>query len=323
MSIFADYDERFVGLQKKVARFLGAAVVATAVVVTVIVFKQDIFASTTTLYFSTSDATDLFEGMAVKLRGFNVGKVRKVTMEPDASIKVQLEVKNEYMHFIRSGSVFNLAGKNLFEEAVISIRLAPMNNPPLAAGSTLTLVREPGMGELAGKLVQQVEPVLHEARQAVASINDPHGDLHRLLSNANGAVNQITQTGEEFSKMGKAFTKTSEQFSALAVQSQALVAEDKEKIGKLLDSGNQAITQINQTLPAAMKKIDSSLENIEAATIDFKRMTTESATSVPPMLKDGKDIIGAAKSTWPISNMLEQPQEKTLAPDSYVPAPKK
>ncbi|MGZ3237445.1 MAG: MlaD family protein, partial [Burkholderiaceae bacterium] len=206
MSIFADYDERFVGLQKKVARFLGAAVVATAIVVVVIVVKQDIFASTTTLYFSTSDGTDLFEGMAVKMRGFNVGKVSKVTMEQDANIKVKLEVKNEYMRFIRSGSAFRLVGKNLFEDAVINVRLAPMGNPPLEAESTLSLVREPGIGELGSKLVQQIEPVLVEARQAVASINDPQGDVHRLLNNANGAVTQIGEAGAQFAKAGVQFT---------------------------------------------------------------------------------------------------------------------
>lgn len=319
MSIFADYDERFVGLQKKVARFLGAAVVATAVVVIVIVVKQDMFASTTTLYFSSSDGTDLFEGMAVKMRGFNVGKVRKVTMEPDASIKVKLEVKNEYMRFIRSGSVFRLAGKNLFEDAVINVRLAPMSNPPIEAESTLALVREPGISELGSKLVQQIEPVLTEARQAVASINDPQGDVHQLLKNANGAVNHIAEAGAQFSKAGVQFTKASDQFNVLALQSQALVAEDKAKAGKLLDSGNEAIGSINQSLPALLKQIEASLRNIETATTDLKRVTNESATTVLPMLKDSKDIIGATKSSWPVRTMMDQPEEKTLMPDSYVP----
>jgi phospholipid/cholesterol/gamma-HCH transport system substrate-binding protein len=319
MSIFADYDERFVGLQKKVARFLGAAVVATAIVVITIVVKQDIFASTTTLYFSSSDGTDLFEGMAVKMRGFNVGKVSKVTMESDASIRVQLEVKNEYMHFIRSGSVFHLTGKNLFEDAVINVKLAPMSNAPIEPKSTLSLVREPGISEMGSKLVQQVEPVLVEVRQAVASINDPKGDVHRLLNNANDAVTKIAEAGAQFNKAGTQFTKASDQFNTLALQSQALVAEDKEKAGKLLDSGNDAIGKINQTLPAVLKQIEASMQNIETATIDLKRVTSESAVSVPPMLKDGKDIIGATKSSWPVRNMMDQPEEKTLMPDSYVP----
>jgi ABC-type transporter Mla subunit MlaD len=319
MSIFADYDERFVGLQKKVARFVGAAIAATALVVIVIVIKQDIFASTTTLYFSTGDGTDLFEGMAVKMRGFNIGKVHKVTMEPDANIKVRLEVKNEYMHFIRSGSVFRLVGKNLFEDAVINVKLAPMGNPPIEADSTLSLVREAGIGEMGGKLVQQIEPVLVEVRQAVASVNDPQGDVHRLLNNANGAMNQIAEAGAQFNKAGVQFTKASEQFHTLALQSQAMVAEDKEKAGKLLDTGNQAVAKVNEILPSALKKIETSLGNIEAATVDLKRVTTESAATVPPMLKDGKEIIGSAKNSWPIRNMLDQPEEKTLMPDSYVP----
>jgi phospholipid/cholesterol/gamma-HCH transport system substrate-binding protein len=319
MSIFADYDERFVGLQKKVARFIGAAMIATAIVVVVILVKQDIFASTTTLYFSTSDGTDLYEGMAVRMRGFNVGKVSKVTMEQDASIKVRLEIKNEYMHFIRAGSVFKLAGKNMFEESAISIALGPMGNVPVEANASLPLLREPGIGELANKLVQQVEPVLVEAHQAVASINDPNGDVHRLLNNANATVSKFAQAGDQFTKTGAEFTRTSEQFSALAQQSQAMIAEDKEKAGKLLDGGAQAVDQINKTLPAALSKLEASLANLEAASADLKRVTTESAATVPPMLKDSKDIIGAAKSSWPINSMMEQAQEKTLSPDSYVP----
>jgi hypothetical protein len=183
----------------------------------------------------------------------------------------------------------------------------------------LSLVREPGISEMGSKLVQQIEPVLVEARQAVASINDPKGDVHRLLDNANGAVNRIGEAGAQFAKAGAQFTKTSDQFHELALQSQALVAEDKEKAGKLLDGGNAAIAQINGTLPALLKQIEASLQNVEAATIDLKRVTNESAVTVPPMLKDGKDIIGAAKSSWPISNMMDQPEEKTLTPDSYVP----
>ena len=68
-----------------------------------------------------------------------------------------------------------------------------------------------------------------------------------------------------------------------------------------------------------MKKIETSLENIETATVDLKHVTAESAVTIPPMLQDGKDIIGSAKNSWPIRNMMDQPEEKTLTPDSYVP----
>jgi phospholipid/cholesterol/gamma-HCH transport system substrate-binding protein len=312
MNIFADYDQRFAGLEKKVAWFLGAAALAAIIVLIGIVTKQQLFASTTSLYFYSSDATDLYEGMAVKMRGFNVGKVQQVTMESDAGIKVRLEIKNQYMHFIRAGSVFHLAGKNLFEDTVINIKLAPINNPEVEPGATLQLVRAPGISDLAGRLVQQIEPVLVELRQAAASINDQQGDVHRLLRNADATVSK--------------FAESSHQFNTLMQHSEALVTEEKTKLGKLLDGGNMAVANLNETLPVTLKTIGTVVENVEAATVDLKRLVAESADVATPLLKDSKamlddsrDIIGATKNSWPVRTLMDRPFEKTLTPDSYVP----
>jgi len=312
MSIFSDYDNRFAGLEKKVAWFIGVAITLTAIVLAGIVTKQQLFASTTSLYFYTGDASDLFEGMAVKMRGFNVGKVQQVTMEPDAGIKVRVEIKNEYMRFIRKGSAFHLAGKSMFEDTVINIRLASINNPEIESGATMNLVREPGMGELAGKLVQQVEPVLAEVKHTIATINDPNGDVRRLIGNVDKTV---TKLGE-----------SSEKFNTLMKNSNALVVGEKEKIAKLLDNSNAVMARINEALPGLLLKVDTTLHNVESASVDLKRLTAEASESAVPLLNDGKavmedsrDILGSARNSWPIRNMMEQPAEKTLAPDSYVP----
>jgi phospholipid/cholesterol/gamma-HCH transport system substrate-binding protein len=312
MSIFADYDNRFAGLEKKVAWFLGVSIVITAIVLVGIVTKQQLFASTTTLFFYSADGSDLFEGMAVKMRGFNVGKVHQVTMEPDAGIKVKVEIKNEYMHFIRTGSVFHLAGKSMFEDTVINIRLAPISNPEVPPDTTLQLVREPGMGELAGRLVQKVEPVLAEVKQVVASVNDPNGDVHRLLRNTDATITKLAGTSDKLNTLIQRIDTT--------------IGEEKEKLGKLLDNSNKAVTSINEAMPGILLKVETSLKNIESASTDIKRISAESAETVSPLLKDSKalvddsrDMMGGIKNSWPVRNMMEQPTEKTLTPDSYVP----
>lgn len=312
MSIFAEFDERFANLEKKMAMFVGLAALVVVLVFAGIIAKQNLFKRTTTLYFQTGSAISLYESMPVTLRGFKIGKVEKITLEPDATVKVKLAIDNDHMHFVTQGSIVHLIGKSLFDESTLQIRLPHHAAAPVAADAMLPFEREPGMGDIAAKLSKEVEPVLADVQQFTASVNDPKGDIHQILDNLNRTSGKLVDTTQHL--------------DGLIQRADAAVQANGLKITKVLDASHLAITHLDGSLHVTLQKVDTLLDTMQATGSDVRKIAASSAEEVPPMLQEGRatvedtrEIVDSAKKSWPIRNMLEPAREQSLPPDSYTP----
>jgi phospholipid/cholesterol/gamma-HCH transport system substrate-binding protein len=312
MSIFAEFDDRFANLEKKVGVFIGVAVLVIILVFIGIFVKQDLFLRTTTLYFQTGSAVSLYESMPVTMRGFKIGKVDQITLEPGATVKVKLEINNDYMHFVTQGSIVHLIGKSLFDDGTLQIRTHHLTAVPVEADAVLPFEREPGMGDIATKLFKDIEPILADVQRLTTSINDPKGDIHQILVKLNQTSGQLADT--------TAHLDTLVQRAETTVQSNGL------KLTKVLDASHSAVTQLDGSLHITLQKADAVLDNLQATTSDIRKLAASSVEEVPPMLQEGRatvedtrEIVDSAKKSWPIRNMIEPAREQSLPSDSYSP----
>lgn len=310
MSIFTEYDKRFCGLEKKVGWFVFLALLALLIVLGLVAFKQQLFARTTTLYAQTSDATGLYEGMAVNLMGFKIGKLEQVNIDEQAAIRVKLAIHTNYLPLIPLGSTIHLTGKTLFEDGMLKIVPAEGQHTPTKANSTLPFLREPGIGELAGKLAKQIEPVLKDVHRVTASINDPDGDIQQILHQLHQTTSQLEQTRSRL--------------DVVLDHAQTKIDRVGLKFETVLDSSQRVMIQVDHVLPGALNKINHSLEQVEAATTDLRRLSASSLQTLPPLLQDsrimaqdGREMIDSAKKSWPIHSLIEAPENKVLPYDSY------
>ena len=281
--------------QQKIGLFAFVGLGALLLVFVVVAIEQGMFASTTELRFRTSDAGMVHEGMEVRLNGFKVGKLLGISLKEEGAVEVRFFVDDKYLLHIRRGAKLRLTEQGLFGDSVLEIMPGPKDQPMLAANELLPFERKLGMGDLAHDLAERLKPILDNVQATTSSLNEP-----------DGLINRATKAAVKFEKTGQ-------DISSLVQQSKDVLAEENLKLGKALDKSS-----------AVLDKTSMLLDSLRDVTMDVGKVAESSAENIPAILQDGRvtaedarNIIGSAKESWPIRNMLEPAEIKILPMDSY------
>ena len=295
MKIFADHDSRLAVLERKVGSFVFAGIGALLLLFVVIAVEQGMFASTTHLRFHTEDASNLHEGMEIRLSGFKVGKVVKIVLMDDGVIEADLSVNNEYLAHIRHGARLRLVEQGLLGDNILEVVPGARGQPVLAAGEVLPFERQLGMAALAHDLVERLKPVLDNVTAATAAINQPDG----LLQHATAVAVQA------------------EKASVAAIE---LMRQTRDAIA----TNNLKLNQVLDKTDALLVKGDGVLDNVQNITLEAGKIAAAASEDLLPLMRDGRvaaedvrNIIRSSKEVWPIRNLLDAGGENILPMDSY------
>lgn len=295
MKLFTAHDSRLAILERKIGLFAFVGLGALLLVFVIVAIEQGMFASTTELRFRTSDAGMVHEGMEVRLNGFKVGKLLGISLKEDGAVEVRFFVDDKYLLHVRRGAKLRLTEQGLFGDSVLEIMPGPKDQPMLAADELLPFERKLGMGDLAHDLAERLKPILDNVQATTSSLNEPDG----LINRATKAAVKLEKTGQDI--------------SSLMRQSRDVLAEENLKLGKALDKSS-----------AVLDKTGMLLDSLRDVTMDVGKVAESSAENIPAILEDGRvaaedarNIIGSAKESWPIRNMLEPAEIKILPMDSY------
>lgn len=295
MKLFTAHDSRLAILERKIGLFAFVGLGALLLVFVIVAIEQGMFASTTELRFRTSDAGMVHEGMEVRLNGFKVGKLLGISLKEDGAVEVRFFVDDKYLLHVRRGAKLRLTEQGLFGDSVLEIMPGPKDQPMLAADELLPFERKLGMGDLAHDLAERLKPILDNVQATTSSLNEPDG----LINRATKAAVKLEKTGQDI--------------SSLMRQSRDVLAEENLKLGKALDKSS-----------AVLDKTGMLLDSLRDVTMDVGKVAESSAENIPAILQDGRvaaedarNIIGSAKESWPIRNMLEPAEIKILPMDSY------
>lgn len=291
---------RFIGIERKTIGFVLGSGIALSLLLAVVAIKQDYFSQTVSLYFFAPNAQGLNKGMAVKFIGFKVGSIEEISMEPNATVKVRLSLSNKYIHLIGRDAKAKLIKEALVGESVVEIVPGAAQARQVAQNDVLAFERGRDIDELAESLVGQIQPILADVKKITASVSGADEDIRQSIKNINTASAGLVET--------------TRQLNLLARNGNASLAV-----------ANHALKTVDEALPSLILKADASLENIQAATAGIKKMTSESAEQVPQLLRNGntlmqdsQEIISGAKKSWPVRNLLEEPEAHILPLDGYA-----
>jgi phospholipid/cholesterol/gamma-HCH transport system substrate-binding protein len=313
MAVIKETDPRFINMEKKIGMFVLIAIAGIALVIVFIGIQQDVFTSKTEIYFITDSGEGITEGMAVKLSGFKIGKVKKLSLDDVAKVKVELSINTRYMKWIKTDSKARLAKEGLIGDSIIEITPGSAKAGQIADKGEISFARARGLSDIAEELKEEVTPVLTEIKEIIHYVNDPEGDIKHALKNISKLSDEAFTTKQHLDNLLKD------------------AGSSMKKIDPLLDSTKKTMTtvesmvrKIDKDLPGIMEKVDKSLTNVQKMTDDLKKATEQSAPRIPSLVEKGDDIAGgtkeiidSVKKMWPIRSFIKSPEEKTLKVDSY------
>lgn len=311
-----NYNAVLLRMEKSTTRFVVGAILLMVLLLVLIAIKHEYFSRSTSLYFSTPDAQGLSNGMAVKFIGFKVGSVESITMQPNAIVKVQMSINSDYIHFIGQDAKARLVKEGLVGEGVVEIIQGDTKSSRIEPNGLLAFERGQDVGKIAENLADEVEPILNDVKQITGSINDSGGGVREIIKNINQAAIALRETGDQLTILTKG---GNQKVDALYV-----------KLDQALDKANRSLEALDKSLPGLMVKADTTLDNVQGATADIKRIAADSSNQVPELVRranaltqDGQDVVNGAKKSWLLQGLFPAPEEQMLPLDSYVHSPEK
>ncbi len=317
MGLMKETDERFIGIEKKIGLFVIIAIAGIVAAMAFIGIQRGVFTPKTKVYFIADSGQGINEGTAVKLSGFKIGKVARLSLDDVARVKVELSINTKYMKWIRTDSKARLFKEGFIGDSVIEITPGSAKARQVAENGIIEFERAKGLGEIAEELKEEIKPVLSDVKEIIHYINDPQGDIKQTLKNLR--------------KISEDLPETQQHLNALLKDVDKGVNATTKKIDSILDSTKQTmntvdglIKKVDKDIPDILEKTNKSLENIQKTTEEIKKATEQAAPKIPSTLRKGeeaaegaKEITDSVKKIWPIRLFIKEPEEKALNTDSY------
>jgi phospholipid/cholesterol/gamma-HCH transport system substrate-binding protein len=235
-------------------------------------------------------------------------------MEPNATVRVKVSLDDEYVHLIGQDAKARLVKEALVGESVVEIIPGSQQVKQVTQDSVLEFERGQDASTVVENLATQLQPILSDIRQITSSINNPNGDIQQTLKNLNQATGGFSETVDQFTRLG---ASSNQKLDGAYV-----------KFDKALDRVNSSLETLDKAIPKLVDKADTTLDNVQSATTDIKKMTTDSAGEIPSLVRntnalveDGQEALGGVKKSWLLNGLFPKPEEQTLPVDGYV-APK-
>jgi len=116
-----EQDPKFRHLETVVGAFLIAALAAVVSMVVVIGMEKDLFAEKYHLRFRTESGSGFTQGMPVKLSGFRIGRIKKISLDEQAKVVVRMQIDRKYRKWIRADSIATLLKEGFVGDSVLNI----------------------------------------------------------------------------------------------------------------------------------------------------------------------------------------------------------
>lgn len=300
-------DPKFRHLEAIVGAFVLAAFAAIVSLVLFLGIENDLFSEKYHLRFRTDSGAGFTRGMPVKLSGFRIGRIQKISLDDQAKVVVRMRIDRKYQKWIRADSTATLFREGLVGDSVVSISVGSPGSRMLPVDDFLPFMPEKDLSKLAFELSDSVKTVLLEIRETVAYINDPKGDLQQTLGN----VRRLSANMEE----------SRHRVDTLLVTTTGTVA----RVDPVMDNLATAIDNVGRRLPVLLDRMEGTLSNTERISREFLKATEKGAPRIPPLLRgteelveDTDTIVKGMKTMWPFKKHLPPANEPVIVPgDSH------
>jgi phospholipid/cholesterol/gamma-HCH transport system substrate-binding protein len=279
-------------------------------------WRQGWFTPTEYLYIDLSNgAQGLQTGTLVKLKGFKIGEVDEMTLEPNLNVHVRMRVSQEKLALLGADAQLKLSRDTPISAKYIEI--IPGAKPqgsllanaviPLKEGSEvedMLLIVKGGVEKLNSAL-GKIEPLLDDAKKLTGEAADMRGHIRStvdtMLSNLQTVSGQAKQMGQ-----------TMQGITTSLDADRAVIMGQVKGMVKTLE------TTVSTDVPKMSGKLQGALD-------DVKKITSDAAIDLPPALRSSRvatedvaDITSGAKKAWPISSLIKSdPSVQPLPLDAF------
>jgi phospholipid/cholesterol/gamma-HCH transport system substrate-binding protein len=291
---------------KATALLLAIALLICAFVVYVMA-ARGVFEETQDLVLLADDSEGVIPGMNLTFSGFPIGRVRRVELAADGTVRILIDVLRKDAQWLRSTSIFTME-RSLVGETKIRAFSGILTDPLLPEGAERTVLRGDA-NEQIPQVMAAMRSLLENLQQMTAedsALNTSLGGLQSVterMRGPHGALAGLLGSEDNAKKLVSVLDRTNT----------LLDKADKRLFspGGVMDESQAAITQLHGMLREArdsLKKVDALLvdaqviaANTKGATADLVSLRSE----VERSLRKTTQLIEEINRKWPFARDTE------------------
>ena len=310
-------DTTDLGPRRQVVAFIAIAAAALALLIAGIEIRHGAFKKTADISFLTDSASGINEGMSVKLLGFRIGSVSRITLEPGNQVRVAMRVAEEHMRHLHPGASARLIKEDVLGSSIIDIAPGAGNAALPGPDPLIAFARGRSLTQVAEELSGRAAPILDDVRALTGLLLDQEKGLQASLSNVRVATREIALAASEargrVAIAGRGVDRILEDAHRAALNAGAAAAE-----------AERGLRLAREALPDALLKLSVSLDNVQAAAQDGRKVAAAAVVTMPaamqdalPLLHDSREIVRGVRNAWPLRNLVAPENTITLPLDSF------
>jgi phospholipid/cholesterol/gamma-HCH transport system substrate-binding protein len=266
-----------------VGAFLLLAVLAVAAILVLVGINQRWFAKDYTFRSRFESAGGLSVGMPVMLKGFEIGKISRITLNDDNQVDVLFSVQDTYIGKVLPDSVLQLTSSPIGLGVTLNFLPGIAPGPPQAEMSFIPSFDLPEGQELVaagkvalpkgddviGSVIAKVNPILDEVRSTLVQIRRVVSTADLALQGKSGPVGEMVVD----------------------------LAATPVKVNALIDDVNRRVAGIADQVDVVLGRADQVIGQVDTVASDLGTITKTTQDTIVALSRDLGEITGNLKTT--------------------------
>jgi phospholipid/cholesterol/gamma-HCH transport system substrate-binding protein len=278
--------------------FVLAAIAGLAAILILIGANQRWFAKNYMFWSKFSSANGLSVGLPIKLRGFEIGQVKSISLSSDNTVNIKFYIYDTYYEKITANSVLEISSNPLGLGGGLLFHMGKAGGDPLPEFAYIpsldteegrALVRQglvdlPRAEDVINSLLTKADESLFSLNQLIVSVNDavsgtsegPLGDILAEMAVTTEELNLLLRDLQAIAVHVEKTTAALEDPTGLVTT----LLDPKGSVATLLDDDNRLYEQISSTL--------EELGAIVTQLVDFTVYLNSSQPQITGLLEKGR-----------------------------------
>ncbi len=301
-------------LRAKAAALLALTLVLILSAAAYLLYARGVFEPTQRLVLTADDSEGVVVGMDMTFSGFPIGRVRKIELAKDGSVRILVDVTEKDAHWLRQSSVFTLV-KGLVGGTTIKAYTGMLDDAPLPPDSVRPVLSGDATAELP-QIINSAKEVLANVAALTATDSALGGSLAEVrklaerMQGQGGVLGAVLGSDEEAKKVGQMLERAnsllgrmdrmvgradSQVFDANGVMPQ--VKATMEQLNGLLADTRKSMAKVDAVL-ADMQVVGS---NAREASTDLGALRAEVESNLLRL----ESVLNDLQRKWPFSHKPE------------------
>lgn len=227
---------------------------------------NNVFSSENTFYTEYDNVDGLAVSKPVLVSGFQIGRVSKLTLQPNGKIRTEFKINNDYD--IPSNTVARIVSADLLGSKAIVFEL----------GNSTTMARngDPLLSDVQANLMEKVEPLQKKIENLVVKLDS-------VLSGVNTVLDENFQ--RDFKSSVHSISVSLKNLEKITGDVDGLMGAEKNRLSKILAN----MESITMNFKNNNEKINSILANLDNLSDDLSK--TEIKATVDNANQAMKDVM--------------------------------